>query len=153
MENYFDEYNYKNCRNDFIVYDKLYNYYRKLIASYLIDLEEKGEEYKIKHIKKYYQIYNILHNILSVIYDKKTFEYTDKNLNTNDFYTFLMYTVECLMEDIYKFIKLFKDDKFNNELILYYKKDENNPEYYKIDLEECQENFNIYTKFKHFYII
>lgn len=40
-----------NCRRDFVKYEKENNYYRKIVASYLSDLEEKGEIYKIKHIK------------------------------------------------------------------------------------------------------
>ena len=74
------------CRRDFVECEKENNYYRKIVASYLNELEEKGEEYKIKHIKKYYQIYNLLYKLKSIIFDKNTFEYTDEDLNTNDFY-------------------------------------------------------------------
>lgn len=104
-----------NCRQKFYMsHDLIFRYYRKFINDYLGDLMEKGEEYKIKHIKKYYQIFCILQNMISVIYGK-TFAYNDNNLKTNEFYCYLLQIIGCIQEDIYKFIKIFKDDNFVNE--------------------------------------
>lgn len=137
-----------NCRRDFVVYEKENNYYRKIVASYLNDLEEKGEEYKIKHIKKYYQIYNLLYKLQSIIFDKNTFEYTDKDLTTNDFYNFLFYVSGCIQMDIIRFIKLFKDDNFDNRMLPYEKIDKNNPKYLIDNMEEALKYFCIYKHFR-----
>lgn len=104
-----------NCRQQlYMSYDVIFRYYRGFINDYLRDLMEKGEEYKIKHIKKYYEIFCILQNLISKIYDKN-FECNNNDLKTNKFYNYLIHKTTCMQEDIYKFIKLFKDDDFINE--------------------------------------
>lgn len=98
----------------YMSHDIIYRYYRRFINDYLGDLMEKGEEYKIKHIKKYYQIFCILQNMISVIYDK-SFDFTNDDLKINEFYSYLIHIAGCIQEDIFKFIKLFKDDNFIHE--------------------------------------
>lgn len=50
--------------------------------------------------------------------------------------------------DIIRFIKLFKDDKFDNRMFPYEKKDKNNPKYLKDNMEEAQKYFCIYKHFR-----
>ena len=110
---------------------------RKKICGYLKKLEKNGDDYKIKHIKKMYRIYNIFYQIKSLIYSKDTFEYTDKDLPIDDFYNFLTYVINCIKADIIKFIDMVQDNDFNNDELLL------------INLDENKEKFNIYLKFKH----
>ena len=110
---------------------------RKKICGYLKKLEKNGDDYKIKHIKKMYKIYNIFYQIKSLIYSKDTFEYTDKDLSIDDFYNFLIYVIDCIKADIIKFIDMVQDNDFNNDELLL------------INLDENKEKFNIYLKFKH----
>ena len=110
---------------------------RKKICGYLKKLEKNGDDYKIKHIKKMYRIYNIFYQIKSLIYSKDTFEYTDKYLSIDDFYHFLIYVIDCIKADIIKFIDMVQDNDFNNDELLL------------INLDENKEKFNIYLKFKH----
>ena len=110
---------------------------RKKICGYLKKLEKNGDDYKIKHIKKMYRIYNIFYQIKSLIYSKDTFEYTDKDLSIDDFYNFLTYVINCIKADIIKFIDMVQDNDFNNDELLL------------INLDENKEKFNIYLKFKH----
>ena len=127
-----------NCRNHFYLEE---GFSRKVdirkVSSYLRKLRENGDDYKIKHIKKMYQIYNIFYNIKSLIFSKDTFEYTDKDLTIDDFYNFLLYIIDCTKSDIITFIDMIQDDNFDNNKSLY-----NN--------FEDKEKFNIYLKFKHF---
>ena len=111
---------------------------RKKICGYLKKLEKNGDDYKIKHIKKMYRIYNIFYQIKSLIYSKDTFEYTDKDLSIDDFYNFLTYVINCIKADIIKFIDMVQDNDFNNDELLLKNLDEN------------KKKFNIYLKFKHF---
>ena len=111
---------------------------RKKICGYLKKLEKNGDDYKIKHIKKMYRIYNIFYQIKSLIYSKDTFEYTDKYLSIDDFYHFLIYVIDCIKADIIKFIDMVQDNDFNNDELLLKNLDEN------------KKKFNIYLKFKHF---
>ena len=111
---------------------------RKKICGYLKKLEKNGDDYKIKHIKKMYKIYNIFYQIKSLIYSKDTFEYTDKDLSIDDFYNFLIYVIDCIKDDIIKFIDMVQDNDFNNDELLLKNLDEN------------KKKFNIYLKFKHF---
>ena len=111
---------------------------RKKICGYLKKLEKNGDDYKIKHIKKMYKIYNIFYQIKSLIYSKDTFEYTDKDLPIDDFYNFLTYVINCIKADIIKFIDMVQDNDFNNDELLLKNLDEN------------KKKFNIYLKFKHF---
>ena len=111
---------------------------RKKICGYLKKLEKNGDDYKIKHIKKMYKIYNIFYQIKSLIYSKDTFEYTDKDLSIDDFYNFLTYVIDCIKDDIIKFIDMVQDNDFNNDELLLKNLDEN------------KKKFNIYLKFKHF---
>ena len=127
-----------NCRNDFYrSYEIRRNIDRKKICGYLKKLEKNGDDYKIKHIKKMYRIYNIFYQIKSLIYSKDTFEYTDKDLPIDDFYNFLTYVINCIKADIIKFIDMVQDNDFNNDELLL------------INLDENKEKFNIYLKFKH----
>ena len=131
----------ENCRNQLYLEEgNKRNIYRKKICGYLKKLEKNGDDYKIKHIKKMYKIYNIFYQIKSLIYSKDTFEYTNKFLSIDDFYIFLTYVIDCIRGDIIKFIDMIQDNDFNNDELLLEKLDEN------------KEKFNIYLKFKHFFI-
>ena len=114
--NYYGE---DDCRIDFYYYHEIKaNRDRKKIFDYLKKLEKNGDDYKIKNIKKLYKIYNVFHQIKSLIYRKDTFEYTDKDLSIDDFYNFLVYVIDCIKADINKFIDLIQNDDFNNDEIL-----------------------------------
>ena len=53
-----------NCRNQFYLEEGfLRRNNMKKVSSYLKTLRENGDDYKIKNIKKLYQIYNIFYNI------------------------------------------------------------------------------------------
>ena len=128
-----------NCRKQFYLEEGfLRKMNMKKICGYLKKLKENGDDYKIKHIKKLYQIYNIFYQIKSLIYSKDTFEYTDKDLSIDDFYNFLIYIIDCTKSDIIKFIDMIQDDNFNNDELLL------------INLDENKEKFNTYLNFKHF---
>ena len=128
----------ENCRNQLYLeegFKRKIN--RKKICGYLKKLEKNGDDYKIKHIKKMYKIYNIFYQIKSLIYSKDTFEYTDKDLSINDFYNFLTYVIDCIKDDIIKFIDMVQDNDFNNDELLK-------------NLDENKKKFNIFLNFKHF---
>ena len=134
-----EEFNMENCRNQFYLEEGfLQKKNKKKICGYLKKLKESGDYYKIKHIKKLYQIYNIFYQIKSLIFSKDTFEYTNKDLSIDDFYDFLVYIIDCTKSDIIKFIDMIQDDNFNNDELLL------------INLDENKKKFNIYLKFKHF---
>ena len=135
-----EEFNMENnCRKQFYLEE---GFLRKMnikkICGYLKKLKENGDDYKIKHIKKLYKIYNIFYQIKSLIFSKDTFEYTDKDLSIDDFYNFLVYIIDCTKSDIIKFIDMIQDDNFNNDELLL------------INLDENKEKFNTYLNFKHF---
>ena len=137
----------ENCRNQFYLEKGfLRKMIKKKIGGYLKKLKENGDDYKIKHIKRLYQIYNIFFQIKSLIFskdtfvytNKDTFEYINKDRSIDDFYNFLIYLIDCTKSDIIKFIDMIQDDNFNNEKLLLENLDEN------------KKKFNIYLKFKHF---
>ena len=135
------EFSWNNCRNQLYLEEGTsQKINRRKICRYLRKLKESGDDYKIKNIKKLYQIYNIFYQIKSLIFSKDTFEYTEKDLSINDFTDFLVYIIDCTKADIIKFIDLMQDDNFNNEEILRINLDENN-----------NRMFNAYLKCKHFY--
>ena len=128
-----------NCRNQFYREERFSRRYdMKKVSSYLRKLKENGDDYKIKHVKKLYQIYNIFYQIKSLIYSKDTFEYTDKDLSIDDFYNFLIYIIDCTKSDIITFIDMIQDDNFDNDVLL------------RENLDENKKKFNIYLKYKHF---
>ena len=130
-----------NCRKQLYLEEGfLQKINKKKSCGYLRKLKENGDDYKIKHIKKLYQIYNIFYQIKSLIFSKDTFEYTDKDLSIDDFYNFLVYIIDCTKFDIIKFIDMIQDDNFNNDKLLLKNLDENN------------EKFNAYLNFKHFFM-
>ena len=135
-----EEFNMENnCRNQFYLEEGfLQKMNKKKISGYLKKLKENGDDYKIKHVKKLYQIYNIFYQIKSLIFSKDTFEYTNKDLSTDDFYNFLTYIIDCTKSDIIKFIDMIQDDNFNNYQLL------------RENLDENKNKFNAYLKFKHF---
>ena len=129
----------ENCRNQLYLEEGFkQKINRKKICGYFKKLKKNGDDYKIKHIKKMYRIYNIFYQIKSLIYSKDTFEYTNKDLSIDDFYNFLIYVIDCTKADIIKFIDILQDNDFNNDEPLL------------INLDENKEKFNIYLKFKHF---
>ena len=131
----------ENCRNQlYFEEENKLKINRKKICGYLKKLEKNGDDYKIKHIKKMYKIYNIFYQIKSLIFSKDTFEYTDKDLSIDDFYNFLVYVIDCIKADIIKFIDLIQNDDFNNDEILSRKFYQN------------KEKFNIYLNFRNFFI-
>ena len=134
-----DVFNMENCRNQLYLEEGTSQRINKRkISGYLRKLKESGDDYKIKHIKKLYQIYTIFYQIKSLIFSKDTFEYTDKDLSINDFSDFLVYIIDCIKSDIIEFIDRFQDDNFNNDEIL------------RVNLDENQKRFCAYLKFKHF---
>ena len=136
MEEYIIE---NNCRNQFYLEEGfLRKMNMKKIGGYLRKLRENGDDYKIKHVKKLYQIYNIFYQIKSLIFSKDTFEYTDKSLSVDDFYNFLIYIIDCTKSDIITFIDMIQDDNFDNDVLL------------RENLDENKKKFNIYLKYKHF---
>ena len=139
-----------NCRNQFYREERFSRRYdMKKVSSYLRKLKENGDDYKIKHVKKLYQIYTIFYQIKSLIYSKDTFEYTDKVLSTNDFYSFLIYIIECLRSDIIKFVDIIQDDNFNNNVLVREILDDDG-ETLRDNLDEAMKKFNVYLNFKHF---
>ena len=90
---------------------------RENIGYYLKKLKSNGDDYKIKHVKKLYQIYNMFHQTLKVMICDEVFEYL-KETSINDFYSFLFYIIKGIKNDIYKFISLIQDDNFDNDKIL-----------------------------------
>lgn len=101
----------------------------KKVSQYLRLLKEKDNKFKIKHIKKLYQIYNIFYNMKILIYKSLDF---GEDSSTNDFYNFLIYFISCLDSDIIKFIDILQNDKFDNNVLL------------------SSEQFNVYLNLKHF---
>ena len=126
-----------NCRNQLYEeegYKQKIN--KKKIGGYLKKLEKNGDDYKIKHIKKMYRIYNIFYQIKSLIFSKDTFEYTDEYLAINDFYNYLHYVISIIKDDIVDFIDMIQDNDFNNDESLLIKLD--------------KKKFNSYLKSKYF---
>ena len=108
------------------------------ISGYLRKLKENEDDYKIKHIKKLYRIYNIFYQIKSLIFSKDTFEYTDESLSIDDFYGFLLYVINCTKDDIITFIDMIQYNDFDNKEILR-------------ESDENKKKFNFFTKYKHFF--
>lgn len=132
-------------------YEKAYNYYIKLIASYIRRLEKKGgEDYKIKHIKKYYKIFSILNTLIKIIYN----ELQDDDYHCDgitDMYKFLKQTLSKIMDDIFKHIKFFQDDNFINddyyEHYIWFLEGEYKGDF---DIEKWHNYFTIYSHLKHY---
>ena len=134
-----EDFNMQSIRNDLYHEEGIsQRINRRKICKYLRKLRESGDDYKIKHIKKLYQIYNIFYQIKSLIFSKDILEYTDKSYSIGDFYDFLIYIIDCTKADIIKFIDIIQDDNFNNEEII------------RINFDD-RRRFNVYLKFKHFY--
>ena len=106
---------------------------KKEIGEYLKKLKNNGDDYKIKHIKKLYQIYNMFHKTIRMMICEEVYNYDYNNNSIDDFYCFLFHILHCTKQDIYKFIYLFQDDNFDKEKIL-----------------ENTEEFGIYLKYKHY---
>ena len=83
---------------------------KKNIGFYLNKL--KHNDFKIKHIKKMYQIYNMLYLTKKVMIRNEDFDFTDTSIN--DFYKYLGCSIVCIREQIYSFIRLLKDEDFDN---------------------------------------
>ena len=103
---------------------------KKEIGEYLKKLKNNGDDYKIKHIKKLYQIYNMFYKTLRMMISEEVYDFNDNSID--DFYNFLFYILYCIRQDIYKFICLIQDDNFDKEKIL------------------REEEFNICLKYKYF---
>ena len=65
-----------------------------------------------------YQIYIILYQIKSLIYDDDTFDFNLKTSSIQDFSDFLLFITDRIRVDIIKFIDIMQDDNFNNEKLL-----------------------------------
>ena len=83
---------------------------KKNIGFYLNKL--KHNDFKVKHIKKLYQIYNMLYLTRKVMIRNEDFDFTDTSIN--DFYKYLGYSIGSIRGQIYSFIRLFSDDDFDN---------------------------------------
>ena len=141
MDFYRDNYyiHEENCRQQLYQEEgHLQKFKIKKIYGYLKKLKKNGDDYKIKHIKKLYRIYNTLYQIKSLIFSKDTFEYTDESLSTDDFYGFLIYVTDCIKADIIRFIDMIQDNDFDNNDVLIRNLDEN------------KKKFSIYLNHKHF---
>ena len=114
------------------------NLYKK-VNEYLKRLEQTGDFFKIKHIKKLYEYYNILYNLKKYIFIEDTFE-DGTEYYLDDFYHFLIYTIDCLKSDFVKIMDEVQKDDFRNDEPL------------DKTLDENKEKFSIYLKFKHFYL-
>ena len=122
-----EEFSWYNCRNRLYLEEgDTQRINRRKISGYLRKLEESGDYYKFKHIKKFYQIYTILYQIKSIIFSKDTYEFPNKTLSIIDFSDFLVFIIDRLKYDIIKFIDIMQDDNFNNEKLLRKNLDENN---------------------------
>ena len=122
-----EEFSWHNCRNRLYLEEgDTQRINRRKISGYLRKLEESGDYYKFKHIKKFYQIYTILYQIKSIIFSKDTYEFPNKTLSIIDFSDFLVFIIDRLKYDIIKFIDIMQDDNFNNEKLLRKNLDENN---------------------------
>ena len=86
---------------------------KKEIGEYLKKLKNNGDDYKIKHIKKLYQFYNMFYKTLRMMICEEVYDFNDNSID--DFYNFLFYVLHCIKQDIYKFICLIQDDNFNKE--------------------------------------
>ena len=106
-----------NMEDKRVILNKLYSsqedirdIQKKNIGFYLNKL--KHNDFKIKHIKKMYQIYNMLYLTKKVMIRNEDFDFTDTSIN--DFYKYLGYSIGCIREQIYFFIRLFSEDDFDN---------------------------------------
>ena len=139
-----EEFSWHNCRNRLYLEEgDKQRINRRKISGYLRKLKESGDYYKIKHIKRFYQIYTILYQIKSLIYSKDTFECNYKTLSIDDFSDFLVYIIDRLKYDIIKFIDIMQDDNFNNEKLLRKNLDEDNERifYAYLDIEPYDKSY------------
>ena len=105
---------------------------KKEIGGYLKKLKNNGDDFKIKQIKKLYQIYNMFYKTLRIMICEEV--YHNNGNSIDDFYCFLSTILHCTSHDIYKFICLIQDDNFD----------------YGEILREKPEEFNLYSKYEHF---
>ena len=139
-----EEFSWHNCRNRLYLEEgDKQRINRRKISGYLRKLKESGDYYKIKHIKRFYQIYTILYQIKSLIYSKDTFEFNYKTLSIDDFSDFLVYIIDNLKYDIITFIDIMQDDNFNNEKLIKKNLDEHNERifYAYIDIKPYDKNY------------
>ena len=130
-----EELSMENIRKKYIGTEEyLRDVQKKEIGHYLKKLKNNGDDYKIKHIKKLYQIYNMFHKTIRMMICEEVYNYDYNNNSIDDFYCFLFHILHCTKQDIYKFIYLFQDDNFDKEKIL----------------RENTEEFGIYLKYKHY---
>lgn len=118
---------------------------------YIKDIKNADNDFKIKHIKNLYQVYNMLYQTKKVLIRNEDFNILDTSMN--DFYSYLNYTIVDLREEIYSFIRLLYDEDFDNN-----KKVENRMNYKKykdyISFEELSDKFlcleELCKKFLHY---
>ena len=133
-----EEFSWHNCRNRLYLEEgDKQRINRRKISGYLRKLKESGDYYKIKHIKRFYQIYTILYQIKSLIYSKDTFEFNYKTLSIDDFSDFLVYIIDRIKGDIISFIDIMQDDNFINEKLIRKNLDEHNERIFYAYLD-CQ---------------
>ena len=109
----------KNRRNDLYIEEgDTQRINKRKISGYLRNLEERGDYFKIKHIKKLYQIYTIFNQMKSLIFDDDTFDFNLKISSIKDFSYFLLFIIDRTRVDIIKFIDILQDDNFNNNKLI-----------------------------------
>ena len=113
---------------------------KRKIGGYLRNLKERGDYFKIKHIKKLYQIYTIFNQMKSLIFDDDTYHFNFKISSIKDFNHFLLFIIDRTKADIIKFIDLIQDDNFNNEEILRINLDEHNERIFYLYLDALTYN-------------
>lgn len=91
------------------------------------DIQKRNICFKLREkdkseVKKLYKVYNILFQTLNVITRNQDF---DEKSSINDFYEYLSFNVNFLKEEIYNYIRLIKEDDFDN-----YEIDKNRIRYY-----------------------
>lgn len=85
------------------------DFQRRNIGDCLKKLKDNGDDLKIKHVKKLYQIYIMFYQTLRLLYCEEVFNgYVEPAID--NFYDFLIYTINNIKGDIYKFIT--EDESF-----------------------------------------
>lgn len=79
---------------------------KRNIGHFLNNLEN---DFKIKHIKNLYQIYNMLFHTIKVI--NRNQDFSNLNTSINNFYSYLTFTTISLKEEIYSFIRLIYEEE------------------------------------------
>ena len=100
-----DKLSIEEIKKDFINLEEMVKDIQKRNICFKLREKDKNE------VKKLYQIYNILFQTKKVITRNQDF---DEKSSINDFYEYLSFNVNFLKEEIYNYIRLIKEDDFDN---------------------------------------